>query len=271
MSNISITGLVAAQQQLQTISANVANANTDGFKGQTAKFSSLVGVEGGPGLGVRVADNVTDFGQGSLRSTGQALDLAISGRGFFVTLASSTNTTGSSGSAGGAALDTTSRLTRNGAFKMDKDGYIVDLQGRKLAVEGTTGGQVAAARVDLNGGASSGFSRIEVRQDGEIFAIYGNNSSATLGKVAVANLQDPSNLVADNNNNYTYITQAEVPVISTSSDKGRGSVISGMLEGSNVDLTNQLVDMITAQRNYQANAKGVSASDALTQTIINLR
>jgi flagellar hook protein FlgE len=77
--------------------------------------------------------------------------------------------------------------------------------------------------------------------------------------------------VADNNNNYSYITQAEVPVVKTSSLEGRGSVISGMLEGSNVDLTNQLVDMITAQRNYQANAKGVSASDALTQTIINLR
>ena len=270
MSNVYITGLVAAQQQLQTISANVANANTDGFKGQTARFSVL-GTEGGPGLGVRAADNVIDFGQGSLRSTGKALDLAISGRGFFVTLASSTNTTGSSGSAGGAALDTTSRLTRNGAFKMDKDGYIVDLQGRKLAVEGTTGGQVAAARVDLNGGASSGFSRIEVRQDAEIFAIYGNNSSATLGKVAVANLQDPSNLVADDSNSYTYITQAEVPSISTSGGKGRGSVISGMLEGSNVDLTKQLVDMITAQRNYQATAKGLSATDVITQTIINLR
>lgn len=466
MSNISITGLVAAQQHLQTISANVANANTDGFKGQNAKFASLVGVAEGPGLGVRTSDTMTNFSQGSLRSTGQALDLALSGRGFFVTLPSSSATTGSSGTVSGSVLDTTARLTRNGAFKMDKEGYIVDLAGRKLAVRGTLGGnpeshgyfgvtsntissttvtgastvvtsvadastwadytndyqlkfsvsggnttyevrdkgtnelltsgtyvagsaikfqgaevtvsgtapanndeytisrrvaitssrvtdpalwsgrgddytiefavaagppvaytygiktstggnldpaisgvtytpptgsntttisfqgaeltlrgtpangdkiqilqssRVAAARVDLNGGSGSGVSRVEVRQGGEVFAIYGNKSSVSIGKVAIANVQDASNLVAENNGNYSFITQAEMPLVSTSEASGRGSVVSGMLEGSNVDLTSELVSMITAQRNYQANARGLSAADQLTQTIINLR
>jgi flagellar hook protein FlgE len=62
-----------------------------------------------------------------------------------------------------------------------------------------------------------------------------------------------------------------MPLVSTSEASGRGSVVSGMLEGSNVDLTSELVSMITAQRNYQANARGLSAADQLTQTIINLR
>jgi flagellar hook protein FlgE len=283
MSTISITGLVASQNHLQTISSNVANANTDGFKLQTAKFASMFAAEGGvaSGLGVRNLNDVTDFSQGSLRSTGKALDLAISGRGLFVTLPSSTTTAGGSGSAAGAALDTTSRLTRNGAFKMDKDGYIVDLQGRKLAVVGTgntpTSPRVEAARIDLaestTSPASTGLSRIEVREDGEIFAIYGNTTSVSIGKVAVANMQDTSKLKPENGTQFSYSSSSseETPVISTSGDKGRGTVLAGALEGSNVNLTEQLVEMITAQRNYQANAKGVSAADALAQTIINLR
>ncbi|MBU6378188.1 MAG: flagellar hook basal-body protein, partial [Gammaproteobacteria bacterium] len=196
MSTISITGLVASQNHLQTISSNVANANTDGFKGQTAKFASLVAAEGGvaSGLGVRNLNDVTDFTQGSLRSTGRDLDLAMSGRGFFVT-PPPTNTTGSqSGTVAGSTIDTSIRLTRNGSFKLDKDGYIVDLAGRKLAVQGSTAGNVEPARVELAKAVGSpatstlNYSRIEVRDNGEIFAIYGNNSSTTLGKVAVANL-----------------------------------------------------------------------------------
>jgi flagellar hook protein FlgE len=279
MSTISITGLVAAQKHLQTISSNVANANTDGFKLQSARFASLVASEGGAasGLGVRNLKDVTDFSQGTLRSTNNQLDMAISGRGFFVTLKPTTTTSGQSGTVAGAAIDTSIRLTRNGSFKLDKDGYIVDLDGRKLAVQGTTAGNVEPARVELNKAVGSpatstiSYSRVEVRDDGEIFAIYDDNSTTAIGKVAVASVQDPSNLKPENSTQFGYSGSGEVPVISTSGDKGRGTVLSRTVEGSNVNLTDQLVEMITAQRNYQANAKGVSAADALAQTIINLR
>jgi flagellar hook protein FlgE len=279
MSTISITGLVASQNHLQTISSNVANANTDGFKLQTAKFASMFAAEGGvaSGLGVRNLNDVTDFSQGSLRSTGKDLDLAMSGRGFFVTLAPTSTTGSQSGTVAGSAIDTNVRLTRNGSFKLDKDGYIVDLAGRKLAVQGTTAGNVEPARVELSKPVGSpatstlSYSRIEVRDNGEIFAIYDNNSSTAIGKVAVANMQDTSKLKPENGAQFSYSGSEETPVISTSGDKGRGTVLAGALEGSNVNLTEQLVEMITAQRNYQANAKGVSAADALAQTIINLR
>jgi flagellar hook protein FlgE len=257
----------------------VANANTDGFKLQTAKFASMFAAEGGvaTGLGVRNLNDVTDFSQGSLRSTGKDLDLAMSGRGFFVTLAPTSTTGSQSGTVAGSAIDTNVRLTRNGSFKLDKDGYIVDLAGRKLAVQGTTAGNVEPARVELSKPVGSpatstlSYSRIEVRDNGEIFAIYDNNSSTAIGKVAVANMQDTSKLKPENGAQFSYSGSEETPVISTSGDKGRGTVLAGALEGSNVNLTEQLVEMITAQRNYQANAKGVSAADALAQTIINLR
>jgi flagellar hook protein FlgE len=280
MSTISTTGLVAAQKQLQTISSNVANANTDGFKLQTAKFASLVAADGrvAPGLGVRSLNDVTDFSQGSLRSTGRDLDLAMSGRGFFVTLPKSATTGAQSGALPGSAVDTSIRLTRNGSFKIDKDGYVVDLNGRKLAVQGTTAGNVEPARVEFSKTVGTppatrtlGYSRIELRDDGELFAIYDDNSFQSIGKVAIGDVRDPTNLRPENSTQFSYIGSAEVPSIATSGERGRGTVLSGLLEGSNVNLTDQLVEMITAQRNYQANAKGISATDTMAQTLINLR
>ena len=400
---IALSGLNAASSDLNVIANNIANVGTTGFKASRAEFADVFASSAQSlgssriGSGVRVSDVAQQFGQGNIEFTDNALDLAISGDGFF--------TLDDNGS---------QVYSRAGAFKVNRDGEVVNSLGQSLQVfpalaggrfdtgsltslrlssadnapAATTGLDVeanlpASATVpplafdatdpetfnhttsatvydslgashaatlyffkgaapntwdvhtaidgNLVGGANTitydssgalttpangeivlptytlangaaplditlemgastqygesfsvasltqdGFATgritgIEVTQEGIVQARYSNGQSNALGQVALTRFANPQGLEQLGDSTWGSTFAAGQPLRGSAGSSDLGLIQSGALEGSNVDLTEQLVDMITAQRNFQANSQMISTADTITQTIINLR
>jgi flagellar hook protein FlgE len=397
-----LSGLAAAAKNLDVIGNNVANANTIGAKTSRTEFADLYanstsGAGGNSaGTGVAVSGIAQQFGQGDIVSTQNALDMAINGRGFFRV------------SQGGVV-----QFTRNGQFRMDKDGYIVSAQGARLTgypanaqgqiVNGAlselristadiTPSPTANSRAQLNldarktplaggfdsddpnsyhssmsmsvfdslgrdhqvtlyyrkiggntwdvhasadgneipgvtttlqfnasgtlvapnapfnltipigadaGGTmtfsmdlsratqfGSSFSTTEITQDGfgagrlssfsadesgVLIGRYSNGQTRAQGQITLANFVNPQGLVAMGNNVWVEGSAAGQPTPGAPGSGILGSLESSSVESSNVDLTAELVNMITAQRIYQANAQTIKTHDQLLQTMVNLR
>jgi flagellar hook protein FlgE len=413
----SLSGLQAAQIDMSTISHNLANVSTNGFKKSSSVFADVMAsnFSSDPrrmvGSGTVLAENRQEFGEGSLRSTGSTLDLAISGDGFFAVKAPT----------GGAALS----YTRNGSFRVDSttrlivdnqgstlQAYPVDTQGNVTAtgtaglvnvqipatsgtaaqttavglgvrlstaagapataafnradpssynnatstqifdsaghamtmtnywvrdpsgdVNGQTNWQVysyvgdepltaagapaatvtfnqigemtspdridydafnpmggAAQNVSLdlsgttaqtttfslvsqtqNGATAGQLSGIAIDDEGLITASFSNGDTQMLGKVAVATFADPTGLKQTGGTYWQTSGLSGAPNIVTPNDNGAGKLMTGTLEGSNVDITEELVNLISAQRNFQANAKALDTQTQISQTIFNIR
>ncbi len=400
---IALSGMNAASSELSVTANNIANANTTGFKESRAHFSDVFPVQGlgsgqnQIGSGVRLNDVQQQFAQGNLDFTNNALDLAISGDGFFTM------------SDGGALV-----YSRDGAFSVDREGFVVNSQGLQLQVfpandlgfdtgalssiqlsEGDNPPQATSqidARVNLpasaavpavavfdpvdpesynqstsltvfdtlgaahtaslffvqtatantwdmystldgavvsgpdtleydaNGGlitpasgevsiptialtngaadlditldlgSSTQFSDafsvtalsqdgftvgrlagVEVTGEGILQARYTNGQATPLGQLALANFANPNGLQPVGDTAWVQSFASGEARHAQAGSSGFGLVQSGALEASNVDLTEQLVNMITAQRNFQANAQMISTADTVTQTVINIR
>jgi flagellar hook protein FlgE len=402
--DLALSGINAANTDLNVTSNNLANVDTTGFKESRAEFADLFaqtqdGVsKTAVGNGAQVAAVAQQFGQGNITSTGNNLDLALSGSGFFVV---SNN--------GGL------NYTRNGAFQVDQNGYLVTSSGEQvqgyaplangtfntggltslqlttaesspqatatagislnlpasatpptnsplntadpttytdttsltvydslgaahtaqlyfskqaapantwnanLYVDGTavgaaqtltfsdTGaltspanGQVnfgsytpttgaAAMSINFNFGQSTqdgnafgvdsvtpdgyttgSLTGISISSSGVVQANFTNGQSKTLGQVALANFANPQGLQQEGNSQWQQSFDSGVPVHGVAGGSGFGTIQSGSLESSNVDMTTQLVNMITAERAFQANAQMISATDQVTQSIINI-
>jgi flagellar hook protein FlgE len=415
----SLSGLQAAQTDMSTISNNLANVNTDGFKKSTSQFADVmassftVAPSQQIGSGTVFAGNRQDFSEGNLQSTSSALDLAISGDGFFAV-----KSAGNSG-----AVD----YTRNGSFLVDANGYVVDSQGSYLQAypvdssgnvtatgsdgltnvqipetsgqpaatssvslgvnlspsatapttttfdrtnassynnsssttiydangdpmtmtnyyvrdpaadtsgstawqvysyvgdqQLTSGGSTApttisfdssgaltspsgaiaydpvtpgasgvtqslslnlagststAAAFSVNsrsqdGAAIGQLSGVTVGTDGLITASFSNGDTQDLGKVAVANFSNPTGLRQDGNGYWSQTGISGAAKMGEAGDSGYGSLMSGTIEGSNVDVTEELVNLISAQQNYQANAKALSTQSQIVDTIVQMQ
>ena len=401
---IALSGLNAAQQDLDVTANNIANVDTTGFKSSTTEFSDLFsatqqGVSASAvGNGVSVSEVAQQFTQGNIDSTGNNLDLAVSGNGFFTM------------SHNGAIS-----YTRDGSFQEDSAGYVTDSQGNRLQVypplanggfntggltdlnlttnesapQATTNVSLTAnlpadASVPVTGtfnpgdptsyndttslttydslgaahtsslyfiktatpndwtvqlytdGAAVGtpqaldysssgalttpaggqitfpaytpatgaapmnltFNFANTTQDGSTFAVtansqngyttgtltginmdstgvvqarFTNGTSVNLGQIALANFPNPQGLQQLGNQSWAQTFASGAPVSGTAGEAGLGSIQSGALEESNVDITAQLVNMITAQRDFQANAQMVTTDDQITQTIIGIQ
>jgi len=400
---IALTGIDAAQADLNVVSNNIANADTTGFKQSVTEFSDLYassqnGVAADAiGNGVQVASVSQDYSQGSIQTTGNNLNLALSGNGFFTV------------SNGGAMS-----YTRSGDFSTNSDGDVVNPQGQVLQVyaptagggfntSSTTGLQISTAdsapvatqNVDMtldlpanatvpvdaafsptdansynnsttatvydslgaahtatvyfaktatanqwnayvtvdgqavgaaqpmtfsangamttpaNGNLNFGpytpttgaaalnmnFNFSKTTQYGDAFAVnaiqqdgqttgtlsgvnidtsgvveaqYTNGQSVTLGQVALANFADPNGLAQQGNSSWAQTAASGQALYGQAGTAGLGQVESGSLEESNVDVTTQLVEMITAQRAFQANAQMISTENQITQTVIQI-
>jgi flagellar hook protein FlgE len=400
--NIALTGLDAANQDLSVTSNNLANAATVGFKGSRTEFADLFaatqqGVSAtAVGNGVAVSEVAQQFGQGNINTTGNNLDLAISGNGFFTL------------SANGALS-----YTRNGEFQLDANGDVVNSQGNQLQVypplanggfntgglsnlslttnqsapqatstaaltanlpanatapvnafnptdptsynnttsltvydslgaahtatlyfikgavandwttqlyvDGTavggpqaldysnTGALVTPANgqvpfpaytpatgaanmtmtfdfsqttqygdnfgvtaVQQNGFTTGKLTGISIDSTGVVQARFTNGRSVNLGQIALANFANPQGLQQLGNASWSATNASGAPVVGVAGNSGFGNIESGSLEQSNVDTTAALVDMITAQRNFQANAQMIQTQNQVTQTIINI-
>jgi flagellar basal-body rod protein FlgG len=250
--------MIAQQTQIDVTSHNIANVNTIGYKKNRAEFADLfyqvseyagtstsdtsvspTGIE--VGLGARPTAVTKQFSQGNFKETGNKLDMAITGDGFFqIELPN--------GQIG---------YTRNGAFKLDGNGQIVNSDGYKLLPEITI---------------PENATQINVGTDGTISAkLAGETEPIQLGKLELANFINPAGLHSLGNNNYINTIASGDPIISTAGVDGLGQIRQGFVEMSNVQLVEEMTDLITGQRAYEANSKAITTSDEMLQTVNQLK
>jgi flagellar basal-body rod protein FlgG len=252
------TGMLAQQTQIDTTSNNIANVNTIGYRKQRAEFADLMyqvteyagtatssttnsptGIE--VGLGVRPTAVTKIFSQGNFQETGNNLDLAITGNGFFQI----------------ELPDGTISYTRNGAFKINQDGQIVNSDGYKLIPEIV----LPEDTTDVSIGADGIVSVIQA----------GAQDAQQVGQIELANFVNPAGLHALGDNLLVNTDASGDPIVSTPGLNGVGNVRQGFVELSNVQLVVELTDLITGQRAYEANSKAITTSDEMLQTVNGLK
>ncbi|NPV28724.1 MAG: flagellar basal-body rod protein FlgG [Firmicutes bacterium] len=255
------SGMTAQQFNIDTISHNLANVNTTAFKRVRPEFQDLlyltirrpVAVEGGAagaptgidvGLGVRAAGSHTIFQQGSLQPTGNPLDLALSGPGFFVVKGP-----------GDEEL-----YTRDGSFKLDGEGRLVTTDG--YLVQGEDGD------IEIPPEAKE----ISVSADGTITYLSSEDSKPQeVDKLLIVQFINPAGLEKLGRNIYRATAASGEPQEVGENGSQNVTVEQGFLESSNVQVVEEMVSLITAQRAYELNSKAVQAADEMLQIANNLR
>lgn len=279
-----VSALRTFSKGLEVIGNNIANINTTGYKSSQASFaesfsntlrssapsngavSSQSAVQ--VGTGVQLAAVTSNFTQGALSSTGNTTDLGISGNGFFI------------------VEDATNGIqyaTRDGAFRFDDNGYLVTQSG--MRVKGLTGGSSSTPLGSTVGDIQIGQSlptgadiqSVSIDTSGNIIEFYSDGTSAITNRVQLQNFNDTSALMREGNNLYLGLDAAGPAgggILAGNNDpstNGLGKVISGSLEQSNVDLTQQFSDLITTQRSFQAGSRLITVSDTVLEDIVNLK
>jgi flagellar basal-body rod protein FlgG len=252
------TGMDAQQTKLDVIANNLANASTTGFKKTRADFQDLLSetiraatppnAQGSSqptalqvGLGVRTASTSRAFSQGDMISTKNPLDLAIQGGGFFVIQRAN----------GDLAY------TRDGSLRLDTTGRIV-----------TQLGEVVQPGLTIPTDATN----ITVNSDGSVQAKLPNQTAlSNIGSLQLATFPNPGGLEAIGNNLYLATESSGNSVVVKPGDQGTGSISQGNLEGSNVSAVEEMINMITTQRNYELNSKVIESADEMLQKLTALR
>ena len=244
------TGMDAQVMRIDTIANNLANADTTGFKKSQVDFADLIyetrqGQAGKTqqtsqptplelGSGVSPVSTLKVFTPGVVASTGGQLDLAISGDGFFQV---ETPT--------GEVM-----YTRDGNFRVDPNGNVVNSQGYPMSPS------ISVPEDAL---------QIDVGMDGTMTATMPDGSETELGSLQLANFVNPAGLSSQGGNLYRETAASGPPTTGTPTQEGLGKIRQGYLEKSNVDVVNELVDLISAQRTYELNSKVVKAGDKILQ------
>lgn len=252
------TGMIAQERRVDVIANNLANVNTAGFKKARAEFQDLLydqvkpagaeaedgsrapsGIE--VGLGVRVVATQREFSPGSVRQTDNPLDLSIEGDGFFAV----------------RQTDGQIAYTRDGAFRVDAEGNVVNAEG--LALEP---GIVIPADAE----------QISVVGDGTVNIIQaGAVDPISIGRIELATFINPAGLQAQGHSLFLPSPGSGSATVVTPGLQGSGSIMQGALELSNVKAVEEMVDLIASQRAYETNSKVIRAADEMLQTTANLR
>ncbi len=250
------TGMVAMQTHIDTLSNNLANVNTTGFKKSRAEFEDLmyqtleiagtqnqgggrtpVGMQ--VGMGVRPVTVHKFFSQGDFKNTGNPLDLAIEGEGFFK-----------------VQLNGEDVYTRAGAFKLDNDGRVVTAGGHPIQPEFTVPPETVS---------------VVVTETGHIAALDKDGTALSEADIDLYRFQNPAGLTAAGRNFYRQSEASGAAVAGTPGDENYGTIAQGFLEGSNVEMVDEMVGLIVGQRAYEINSKAITTSDGMLQTAINIK
>jgi flagellar hook protein FlgE len=267
-----VSGLRGHQTMLDVIGNNIANVNTASFKSSRVIFSDLyyqtLTAASAP-TATTGGSNPTQIGYGSLVSsidvintrssyqqTSRALDLYISGEGYFTVQNS------------GGGLE----YTRLGAFSFDPNGNLVDSNGNLVVGKIPSMDDPAAALAPINVANFEDYTGISIDSSG---MITGTNSATmdieTLGQVAIAVFQNPDGLMESGTSYFAETVNSGAPTYVVAGSPTAGSLVSGGLEMSNVDLSKEFTDMIVAQRGFQANARVITTSDQVLEELVNLK
>jgi flagellar hook protein FlgE len=266
-----VSGLDSFQQQMDVIGNNIANINTTGFKAgivQSAdSFSDTLAAATANseqlGTGVYNEAITNNWTEGSVTSTGVTSDLAISGNGFFVVQDPSTKT---------------QYLTQDGAFSVDPNGYLITAGGQQVMGFNNTGLstvgaiQINASQAPSTAAPGATVSSYAIATNGDVNITLSDGTTFTAGQVTLQSVQDPQALVSQSGNLYT--NQAAAGPLAAAvapGTSGTGTIQSGALEASNVDLSQEMANLIIAQRGFEANSKIVTTSDELLQTMVNMK
>ena len=253
---IAKTGLDAQQTKMATISNNLANVSTNGFKRGRAIFEDLLyqnvrqsGAQSSQdttlpsglmlGLGVRTVATEKLFSQGNLVETGNAFDVAIEGRGFIEVL----------------MPDGSQAYTRDGSFQIDNRGQLV-----------TSSGYVVQPAITVPEGAQS----VSIGSDGTVSVVTPGSAIATqVGNVQLTDFINPAGLMPMGKNLYVETGSSGTPQAGNPGVNGLGTIMQGFIESSNVNVVEELVNMIETQRAYEINSRAISTSDQMLQFITN--
>jgi flagellar hook protein FlgE len=266
--------MFANQTEMDIIGNNIANANTTGFKSSSANFSesflqaSRSATPNEPiglavGLGAQANSSETNFTQGVFQTTNVPTDMGINGNGFFAL----------------QAVDGTSFVTRNGTFVEDSQGYIRTPDGNYLmGVMGTTQptspstgfppDKVQIPSTVTSGSPVAGFA---IDSTGTITVTGQDGSSETAGYITLQNYNNPNGLSEVGKGLYSYQVAAGANQYYEGATSGIGTIQTGVLEASNVDLSTEFANMIIAQRGFEASARVITVSDNMLQTVTNLK
>jgi len=251
---IAKTGMEGQQTKLDTISNNLANVGTNGFKRGGVVFEDLMyqnlrqtgaaaseqnvlptGLQ--VGLGARVAATTRNFTQGTLQQTTSDFDLAIKGKGFFQV----------------AMPDGTTAYTRDGSFQVDANGQLV-----------SSGGLVVQPPITIPAAAQ----KVTIAQDGTVsITVAGSATPQAVGQLQLANFVNPAGLEPRGQNLYAESASSGTPQAGAPGSNGLGTLHQGALEGSNVNVVEELVSMIATQRAYELNSKAIQTSDQMLQRL----
>jgi flagellar basal-body rod protein FlgG len=253
---IAKTGLDAQQTRMSVVSNNLANVNTTGFKKGRAVFQDLIyqtvrqaGAQAAQdtelpsglmlGTGVRTVATEKLFTQGNVTQSSNSLDLAIEGRGFFQILMPDGNLA----------------YTRDGSFQLNSNGQMV-----------TSSGYEVQPGIVIPEGALS----ISVAEDGSVSAtVAGNAAPIVVGNLQLADFINPAGLQPIGQNLFTETAASGAPQAGNPGLDGRGRLLQGFLESSNVNTVEELVNMIETQRAYEMNSKAISTADQMLQYVNN--
>ncbi|HDL00748.1 MAG TPA: flagellar basal-body rod protein FlgG [candidate division Zixibacteria bacterium] len=252
------TGMVAQQMNVDNIANNLANVNTTGFKKSKIEFQdilyqkyrkagtatavgSIVPNELSIGYGTRAVATNRMFTIGNLQLTGNPLDIAIAGDGFLQI----------------QHPDGSTVYSRDGALKITGDGSVVTSEGYKLLPEITIPEDATSVSIGSDGA-------VQVLQ-------YGSDTPTDVGQIELARFINPSGLEAIGRNLLVQTGASGDPIIDIPSQSGLGTIDQGYLEMSNVDVVDEMVNMIVAQRAYEMNSKAITTADDMSQIANNLK
>ena len=250
------TGMTAQQMMLDVIANNLANINTTGFKRSQINFQDLLyvnikepGTEVSSGInspggieigsGVHAASTIKVFTAGELQNTDRPLDVAILGDGFLqITMPNGDL-----------------RYTRDGSLQINANGELV-----------TTNGYSIEPAISIPIDATS----VSIEKDGGINITDVSGTQSVIGTIQLARFPNPSGLSSEGDNLLSETEASGTPTTSTPGENGFGTVLSGFLEKSNVQIVTELVNLINAQRAYEINSRAIRAGDDMLQTANNI-
>ncbi|HUJ23020.1 MAG TPA: flagellar basal-body rod protein FlgG [Bryobacteraceae bacterium] len=253
------SGMSAQQTNVENIANNLANANTTGYKARRAQFQDLLyqsmttpGTQAGQqtvvptglqlGLGTRAASNEIIFTQGDFSETDNPLDVVIQGPGFFQV----------------RQPNGTLAYTRAGNFQMDRNGNVVTSDGNPIEPQITIPPQAQGVNIATDGTVS--------------FTQPGQTAAQVAGQLQLAMFQNPAGLNSIGRNLYLPTDASGDAIVGNpGSQEGMGTLLQGYTEQSNVSVVEEFINLIVAQRAYEANAKVVKAADDMYQQVNNLR
>src|SRR6478735_2680281 len=280
-----ISGLRVNQTMLDVTGNNIANANTAGFKASSTVFqdtlSQMLTSSSAPnptsgtggtnpiqiGLGVQVAATNTNFNQRSAQTTGRPTDLMLQGDGFYVINRGGTTT-----------------YTRAGAFNFDANrdlvnpgggyvqGYAVDAAGNAVMSapsDASDLNKITLPTQDTTG--TFDLQSYEIGRDGKVTCTFEDGSKQVIAQIAIADFANPMGLNKTGETSFGESTASGGVQLGVSGQGTRGSVTSGAIEMSNVDLAQEFTNLILAQRGFQASSRVITTSDQVLEELVNIK